>query len=68
MAKQYWIEVRGLPKDYCNVMSMLYLMTRMGTAKKVTTTFETVMGKKPQTFRQFVQKNLAAWQGSSDGQ
>ncbi|WP_282803633.1 NmrA family NAD(P)-binding protein [Secundilactobacillus kimchicus] len=66
-AKQYWIEVRGLPKGYCHVMSMLYLMTRMGTAKKVTTTFETVMAKKPQTFRQFVQKNLAAWQDSGDG-
>jgi len=31
-------------------------------AKKTTTTFEDVMGKKPQTFRQFVKKNLSAWQ------
>ena len=42
-------------------MGMLYMMTRMGTAKKVTTVFEDVMGKKPQTFRQFVKKNLGAW-------
>jgi uncharacterized protein YbjT (DUF2867 family) len=61
-AKKYWIEVRGLDKEYSKVMGMLYMMTRMGTAKKTTTTFEDVMGKKPQTFRQFVKKNLSAWQ------
>lgn len=61
-AKKYWIEVRGLDKEYSKVMDMLYMMTRMGTAKKITATFETVMGKKPQTFRQFVEKNLSAWQ------
>lgn len=61
LAKRYWIDIRGLDKEYATVMGMLYMMTRMGTAKKVTTTFEDVMGKKPQTFRQFVQKNLAAW-------
>lgn len=60
-AKKYWIEVRGLDKEYSKVMGMLYMMTRMGTAKKTTTTFENVMGKKPQTFRQFVKKNLSAW-------
>ena len=34
LAKNYWIEVRGLDKDYAKVMSILYLMTRLGTAKK----------------------------------
>ena len=43
-------------------MGMLYMMTRLGTAKKTTTTFEDIMGWKPQTFRQFVKKNLSAWQ------
>lgn len=62
LAKKYWIEVRGLDKEYSTVMGMLYLMTRMGTAKKVTPVFEEVMGKKPQSFRSFVRKNLAAWQ------
>lgn len=62
IAKKYWIEIRGLDKEYSSVMGMLYLMTRMGTAKKVTTVFEDVMGKKPQNFREFVRKNLAAWQ------
>lgn len=61
-AKKYWIEVRGLDKEYVTVMSMLYMMTRMGGGKKVTSTFEEVMGKKPQTFREFVRKNLTVWQ------
>jgi hypothetical protein len=43
-------------------MGMLYMMTRLGTAKKVTNTFEEIIGKKPQTFRQFVRKNLSAWE------
>lgn len=62
LAKGYWINVRGLDKEYSTVMGMLYMMTRMGTAKKVTTVFEDVMGKKPQTFEQFVRKNLSAWE------
>lgn len=62
LAKQYWIDIRGLDKEYCTVMGMLYMMTRMGTAKKVTTVFEDVMGKKPQSFEQFVEKNLSAWE------
>lgn len=62
LAKRYWINVRGLDKEYSTVMGMLYMMTRMGTAKEVTTVFEDVMGKKPQTFEQFVRKNLSAWE------
>lgn len=61
LAKRYWIDVRGLDKEYSTVMGMLYMMTRMGTAKKVTDTFEVVMGKKARTFRQFVKNNLTAW-------
>ena len=62
LAKKYWIDIRGLDKEYSTVMGMLYMMTRRGTAKNVTTAFEQVMGKKPQTFRQFVKKNIGAWQ------
>lgn len=47
LAKKYWIEVRGLDKEYSTVMGMLYMMTRMGTAKKVTTVFEEIVGKSP---------------------
>lgn len=56
------IKIRGLEKEYCTVMGMLYMMTRLGTAKKVTPVFEQVMGKNPRTFQQFVQKNIAFWQ------
>ncbi|MDL2310802.1 NmrA family NAD(P)-binding protein [Peptostreptococcaceae bacterium OttesenSCG-928-C18] len=61
LAKKYWIEIRGLDKEYSTIMGMLYIMTRMGTAKKVTSAFEDIVGKKPQTFREFVKKNLSAW-------
>lgn len=61
-AKKYWTDVRGINKKYANVMGMLYMMTRLGTAKKVTSTFEEVTGRKPQDFRQFVKKNLNAWE------
>lgn len=61
-AKKYWIEVRGLDREYATVMGMLYMMTRMGTAKKVTNVFEEVMGRRPGTFREYVKKNLSAWE------
>lgn len=61
LAKRYWVEIRGLDRKYSNVMDMLYLMTRFGAAKK-TTTFEEVMNKKPQTFQQYVRKNLSVWE------
>ncbi|MGL5978882.1 MAG: NmrA family NAD(P)-binding protein [Erysipelotrichaceae bacterium] len=61
LAKQYWFNVRNLDKTYATVMSMLYLMTRLGTAKKTTATFEALMKTKPTSFETFVKKNLAAW-------
>lgn len=61
LAKRYWIDIRGLNREYSSVMGMLYLMTRMGAAKKTTAVFEELMGKKPQSFRQFVRKNLSVW-------
>ncbi len=62
LTKRYWIEIRGLEKEYVTVMGMLYLMTRMGTAKETTDVFRQVMGKEPRSFESFVQKNLASWQ------
>ncbi|EUJ32436.1 NmrA family protein [Listeria floridensis FSL S10-1187] len=59
--KKYWIKVRGLEKKYSTIMSMLYLMTRLGTAKRVTSVFKQVMGKEPQTFEQFAEKNNMYW-------
>lgn len=60
-AKKYWMTVRGLDKEYCTIISMLYLMTRMSVAKKTTLVFEQVMGKKPRTFEDFVKKNIDCW-------
>lgn len=60
-AKKYWLTVRGMEKEYCTVMGMLYMMTRFGGAKKVTSVFEQIMGKKAVTFEQFVKKNLQYW-------
>lgn len=61
LAKKYWIDIRGLDKEYSTVMGMLYMMTRMGTAKKVTSVYKDIMGKEPQTFRQFAKKNINSW-------
>ena len=61
LAKKYWIEVRGLDKEYATVMGMLYMITRMGNAKEVTDTFWQVMGRQPHSFEEFVVKNLDAW-------
>ena len=62
LAKSYWISIRGLDREYSVVMGMLYMMTRMGAAKKTTDVFEEIMGRKPQSFREFVKKNAAAWE------
>lgn len=62
LAKKYWINIRGLDKEYSTVMGMLYMMTRMGTAKNITNTYKEIMGKEPQNFRQFVKKNIKVWE------
>lgn len=61
-AKQYWVQVRGIDQKFVTVMGLLYMMTRLGTAKKVTNTFQEVMGKTPKTFRNFVEDNIDVWQ------
>lgn len=50
---------RGVKKDYVNVMVMLYLITQLGNAKKVTPTLEQVLGRPPITFEKFVQDHRA---------
>lgn len=50
---------RGVKKDYVNVMVMLYLITQLGNAKKVTHTLEQVLGRPPITFEKFVQDHRA---------
>ena len=61
LAKKYWIKIRKLDKAYASVMGMLYIITRLGNAKKVTNTYEKIMNKKPRTFTQFIRENRKAW-------
>ncbi|NMD70917.1 SDR family oxidoreductase [Bacillus sp. DNRA2] len=46
---------RGTPKNFANVMTMLYVMTRFGTAEKITETTENLLKRKPITFREYVE-------------
>ncbi len=56
--RRYMIKERGLDKGYVNVTVALYLMTRMGTAKKVTNGFYQLTGKEPISFETFVNNNI----------
>jgi uncharacterized protein YbjT (DUF2867 family) len=60
-AQRYWTQIRGLDREYASVMSMLYLMTRVGAAKRVSPMFREVMGTEPRSFRQFVREYRSAW-------
>lgn len=60
--RSVYIKKRGLEKGYVNVTVMLYFMTRMGTAKKVTDEFEKLTGRKARTFREFALDNIKEWQ------
>lgn len=48
---------RGIKKDYVNVMVMLYLITQLGNAKKVTPIVQQVLNREPISFQQFVEDN-----------
>lgn len=45
---------RNLPKEYVNVMIMLYLITQLGNARKVTDTAEKVLQHLPRNIQQFI--------------
>lgn len=51
------IKKRGLDKKYVNVTVALYFMTRMGTAKDITSDFYELTGKEPNTFEDFAKRN-----------
>lgn len=46
---------RGTPKGFANVMTMLFTMTKLGTAQNVTDDAEKLLKRKPITFRQYVE-------------
>lgn len=60
--RSVYIKKRKLPKTYVNVTVGLYLMTRLGAAKRVTDTFTQLTGKQPRTFEEFVKNNRFAFQ------
>lgn len=55
---------RGIKKEFANVMTMLYLLTRMGTAEKVTDDLEKVLQRKPISFKQFACDHKGIWEKS----
>ncbi len=59
--RNYYINKRGLDKAYVNVTVALYFMTRMGTAKDVTSEFYDLTGKQPRSFEDFARENIKAF-------
>ncbi len=51
----------GFDKGYVKITKLLYFMTRLGTTKKTTQTFETIMKRKPTTMDEFIKDNLNTW-------
>jgi uncharacterized protein YbjT (DUF2867 family) len=51
----------GRPWGMTLVMTMLYTMTRNGSADVITDDVQRVLGRPPVTFRQFAERNKAAW-------
>lgn len=45
---------RGMPKGFANVMTVLYTMTKFGTAKKITHDLEKILTHPPITFERYV--------------
>lgn len=52
---------RGTPKEFANVMMFLYLMTKLGTAKDVTSDLEKLIGREPISFREYVKDFKHCW-------
>lgn len=51
----------GFDKGYVKITKLLYFMTRLGTAKKITQTFEQIMHRKPISMDTFIKDNLNSW-------
>lgn len=52
---------RGVPKEYANVMTMLYFITQMGNAKKVTSTAEELLNREPTSIDQYIEDYRASF-------
>ena len=52
---------RGIEKPFANVMTVLYLTTRFGMARQVTTDLPQLLGHPAATMRQFVSDHRQVW-------
>ncbi|QOR64609.1 SDR family oxidoreductase [Cytobacillus suaedae] len=52
---------RGIKKEYANVMTILYVMTRLGTAEKTTDDLEKLLKRKPISFEQYAKDFQEEW-------
>lgn len=52
---------RGIPKEFVNVMAMLYLTTRFGMAKKVTHELRTLLRREPTPLAQYILDYGDSW-------
>lgn len=52
---------KGRDKIFVNVMTVLYLTTKLGMANKVTTSAEVILKRKPRSISEFIEKNKNIW-------
>lgn len=52
---------RGILKEYATVMTILYLTTKLGMAKQVTSVAEKILGRKPHSISEFIKTNKDSW-------
>ncbi|MCT8140317.1 SDR family oxidoreductase [Anaerobacillus sp. CMMVII] len=52
---------RGTKKEFANVMTMLYVLTRLGTAEKVTSEVEKILRRPPISFEQYAKDYQNDW-------
>ncbi|MBP3951693.1 SDR family oxidoreductase [Bacillus suaedae] len=52
---------RGIKKEFANVMTMLYVLTRLGTAEKVTTGVSDLLKRAPISFKQYAIDHQEEW-------
>lgn len=52
----------GTRKVFANVMTVLYLTTKLGMANQITNTAEQILGRKPKSIVDFIKKNQSIWQ------
>ncbi|MFP4287216.1 MAG: NmrA family NAD(P)-binding protein [Candidatus Izemoplasmataceae bacterium] len=51
----------GFDKDYVKITKLLYFMTRLGTAKKITSTVESILKRPATTLEDFIKENKQCW-------